>query len=196
MDVVLGLGDDLRILILGDLPLTEPHTELHVVIQTGASLAELRRELPAAGGQLEDLVHLVHCLVHHKAGHIRPDVLTAVVQVVLVRHNTREGLIGDLDIAVSLIVLEQDIVLGVVQLDQAALQHQRFKFAVGDDVVKIHYILHHLVDLGQMMIDGPEVAGYPVLELLGLAHIDNGIVFILHNINSRLHGELMNFFLE
>ena len=92
--------------------------------------------------------------------------------------------------------LSETIVLGVVQLDQAALQHQRFKFAVGDDVVKIHYILHHLVDLGQMMIDGPEVAGYPVLELLGLAHIDNGIVFILHNINSRLHGELMNFFLE
>lgn len=147
-------------------------------------------------GSWNHLVHLIHRLVHHKTGHIRADVLASIVQVIFIRYDARKGLVGDFNVAVSLVVLEQDIVLGIVQLDQAALQHQCFKLTVGDDVVKIHHILHHFVHLGKMVIDGPKVAGYPVLEFFCFSHIDDRIVLILHDIDTRLHGEFIDFFLE
>ena len=46
------------------------------------------------------------------------------------------------------------------------------------------------------MVDGAKIAGHPVFELLCLADIDNGAIFIPHNVDTRLHRQLMNLFLE
>ena len=47
---------------------------------------------------------------------------------------------------IALVVFKQDVVFRAVLLDQRALQHQRFKFAVRQNVVEMIDMQHHLPD--------------------------------------------------
>ena len=165
-------------------------------VEAGASLAELLREPAGAGGQQEGAVHLVDRLVDDEGGDVRPDIGRAVVLPLEDVPDARVGLLRDLDVAVALVVLEQDVIFGGMQLDHAALEHERLEFAVGDDIVEVVDVAHHLVDLGQMLFHRAEIAAHAVFERLGLADIDDVARAVLHDVHARPQRQLVRLFGE
>ena len=83
--------------------------------------------------------------------------------------------------------------MGVIVLDEAAFQHQGFKLAAGDDVVKVPDLAHHPAGLVVMAGVFPEVADHPVFQRLSLAHIDDLSLFVFHQVTARLHGQAQGF---
>jgi hypothetical protein len=76
--------------------------------------------------------------------------------------------------------------VGLVPLDEGAFQHQRFKLRVGHNDIEVVDGGDHGPCLVGVRGQIGKVLAHPILEGLGLAHIDDGIVFVLHDINARL----------
>ena len=81
-------------------------------------------------------------------------------------------------------------------LDEGALQHQRLKFRPRHDDVKMVDLGHHTASLGRVGGRILKVLAHAVAQLLGLAHVDHRIGLILHEIDPRLQGQRVGFFLE
>ena len=75
-------------------------------------------------------------------------------------------------------------------LDQIALQNQCLQLGIRHDILKSGDPCDHLLDFGTLIAAGLKILPHPVLQADRLAHINNGISVIMHNINSRLSREL------
>ena len=176
--------DRLIVIFTADLAAAHGHAFADMGVQAGAAPADLLREALVAPGQQKG-VHGRFChLPGRKAGSIGAQILRAVV--LFLEHEREPGplLFGDLNIAVALIVLEQDVVFGGVGLDLAGFQHQRLKLTLADDNVERIGVGDHLADLVVVGHTLPEILADPDAEPLGLADIDDGIGFIPDNINT------------
>ena len=76
------------------------------------------------------------------------------------------------------------------KLDQIALQNQCLQLGIRHDIFKSGDPCDHLLDFGTFIAAGLKILPHPVLQADRLAHINNGISVIMHNINSRLSREL------
>ena len=94
---------------------------------------------------------------------------------------------------IPLIVFQKNIVFGPVELDEVAFQHQRLKFAVGEDILEVLYIAHHFPDLFLVVLVGAKILAHPVFQSLGLADIDNLPGFVVHNVDTRVQGQAHGF---
>ena len=74
----------------------------------------------------------------------------------------------DLDIAVALVVLEQNVVLRLVLLYHRVLEHERFKLTVRDDDIEVVDMADQLARLGVQPFGRLEVVGHAVLSSLAL----------------------------
>ena len=95
----------------------------------------------------------------------------------------RIALIGNLDEGIGLIVLEHDIVLGLVLLDEVNLKKQGLNIGLGDDKFKIHNLRYQRFCLG--IVASSEIGPHPIAKVLGLPHIDDGTVLIFVNVAAR-----------
>ena len=95
----------------------------------------------------------------------------------------RIALIGNLDEGIGLIVLEHDIVLGLVLLDQVDLKKQGLNVGLGNDKLKIHNLRYQGFGLG--IVTPSEIGPHPIAKILGLPHIDDGTVLIFVNVTAR-----------
>ena len=95
----------------------------------------------------------------------------------------RIALIGNLDEGIGLIVLEHDIVLGLVLLNQVDLKKQGLNIGLGDDKLKIHNLRYQSFCLG--IVTSSEIGPHPIAKVLGLPHIDDGTVLIFVNVTAR-----------
>ena len=93
------------------------------------------------------------------------------------------ALIGNLDEGIGLVVLEHDIVLGLVLLDQVDLKKQGLNIGLGDDKFKIHNLRYQRFCLG--IVAPSEIGPHPIAKILGLPHIDDGTVLIFVNVTAR-----------
>ena len=161
LDVIHRFPHQLLVLLLAHLPLAQAKAPVNVVIQAGAAPAEFLGEPLRAAGQAEHPVCFVHALLDDVGADIRPQI--GPVPVLLLGGGDA-GVIpaGDVDVVVALVVLEQDVVFGAVELNEAAFQHQGLEFAAGDNVVKIVDVGHHLPHLFRVGAVFPEVADHPV----------------------------------
>ena len=83
---------------------------------------------------------------------VRPIVKGAVFLDATGDINAREFFVdGQLDVGISLIIAEQNVVLGLVLLDEIVFQGQRFHFVV-------HHNEFHVRDLGSQLIQFEIVA--------------------------------------
>ena len=96
---------------------------------------------------------------------------------------TRIALIGNLDEGIGLVVLEHDIVLGLVLLDEVDLEKQGLNIGLGDDKLKIHNLRYQRFRLG--IVAPSKIGPHPIAEILGLPHIDDGTVLIFVNVTAR-----------
>ena len=165
----------------------------HVVVETGAILADVPGELAAAVRQQQGLADGVDDLPGLGASPEGAVVLGPVLgsaagdahgRVFLPRVHPHEG--------IALVVLQQDVVVGLMALDEGVFQHQGLKLAVGDDDVEVRHLFHHGCHLGQML--PVEIAADPVFELFGLAHIDDLAPGVQHDIDPRQQGQMIGFF--
>ena len=187
-DVVDSLVDQGLVLLLAHLPHAEAEAPVDVVVQTGPPLAEFLGKSPGAAGQAEDPVGLVHTLLNDEGAGVGPQ-KGSIPGLLLGGGDPRVVPGGNVDVVIALVVLQQDVVLGSVELDETAFQHQSLKFAAGDDVVKVVDMGHHLPDFFGVGGIFPEVADYPVLQSLGLSHIDDLPLLVLHQVNAGLEGQ-------
>ena len=89
-----------------------------------------------------------------------------------------------------------DIVLRRVLLNQAAFQHQRLKFAVGQNIVKMIDVCDHLPHLGVVMRLGAEILADAVFEVLGFADIDDLPGGVFHQVDARPQRERHRLFAQ
>ena len=177
-DEVHGAFYGLVIVFAADLAAAHGHALADVGVQAGAAFADLLREALRAPGQQKG-IHGRFChLPGRKAGGIGADVLGIVVLFLQHEGKARPGLFRHLDIAVALVVLQQDIVFRGVGLDLAGFQHQRFKLALADDDVKGIRVGDHLADLVVVGHTLAEILAHPDAQALCLADIDNGVAFV------------------
>jgi len=95
----------------------------------------------------------------------------------------RIALIGNLDEGIGLVVLEHDIVLGLVLLDEVDLKKQGFNIGLSDDKLKIHNLRYQGFRLG--VVAPSKIGPHSIAKILGLPHIDDGTVFIFVNVTAR-----------
>ena len=95
----------------------------------------------------------------------------------------RIALIGNLDEGIGLIVLEHDIVLGLVLLDEIDLKKQGLNIGLSDDKLKIYNLRYQ--GFGLSIVASSEIGPHPIAKILGLPHIDDGTVLVFVNVTAR-----------
>ena len=171
--------------------------QAHVVVEAGPLLPHVPGKLLAAGGQLEggtESGEKAPCLV---AAAVGAEVPGAVLNDLV--HQGKTG-IGSLyvqaDVRVALVILQKDVVMRLVAFNEGVFQHQGLELAVGHDHIKV-------VDGGD---HGPGLLGVggqvgkilrdPVFQGLGLAHVDDLVVLVLHDVDAWLQRQGVGFFLQ
>lgn len=95
----------------------------------------------------------------------------------------RIALIGNLDEGIGLVILEHDIVLGLVLLDEVDLKKQGLNIGLSDDKLKIHNLRYQCFRLS--IVASSKIGPHPIAKILGLPHIDDGTVLIFVNVTAR-----------
>lgn len=95
----------------------------------------------------------------------------------------RIALIGNLDEGIGLVVLEHDIVFGLVLLDEVDLKKQGLNIGLSDDKLKIHNLRYQCFRLS--IVASSEIGPHPIAKILGLPHIDDGSVLVFVNVTAR-----------
>jgi len=92
------------------------------------------------------------------------------------------------DLGELLVVAEEDVPAGAPALDQLPLQEQGL--GLGPDLVPFHvrHRVHHRGHLGGQALAGDEIGGQTLLEVLGLAHVDDQPGGVLHQVDARGMG--------
>ena len=141
----------------------------------------------------EYLIRCVHALFHGIGTGIGADILRAVILLLQHGRNRFKFFPCHTDVAVPFIVFEQDVVLGHVLLDKAALQHQCFKFAVGDNIVKILHVFNHFANLDRMRFRRAEILADAVFQSLCFTDINDLARRVFHNIHARQKRQAHSF---
>ena len=114
---------------------------------------------------------------------IGTEIETAILFDLARDDEARIALIGNLDEGIGLVVLEHDIVLGLVFLDEIDLEKQGLNIGLGDDKLKIHNLRYQGFGLG--IVTPSEIRAHPIAKILGLPHIDDGTVLVFVNVTAR-----------
>ena len=180
--------------LAADLAAAHRHALADVGVQAGPPLSDVLREALGAARQQKGIHGGLCHLPCRKAGGVGADILCPVLFLLQHEGEPRPVLPGNADIAVALVVLQQDVVLGRMRLDLAGLQHQRLEFALADDDVKGVGVGDHLADLVVVGHALAEILAHPDAQALGLADIDDGVAFVPDDIYSgqkRQHTRLL-----
>ena len=94
----------------------------------------------------------------------------------------------DPDLGELLVVAEEDVPAGAPALDQLPFEQEGL--GLGPDLVPFHvgHRVHHRGHLGGHPLAGHEIRGQTLLEVLGLAHIDDQPRGVLHEVDARGMG--------
>ena len=167
------LFDDPGVLLPADLPRAGGGALADLIVDAGAA-GLVRLDGEGAGADGEHHARHVQHFPHHRGALIRTEVPRAVP--FLAAHQVHGGeWLGwvDADEGIVFAVLQQDIVPGHMQLDEVALQDQRFQFAVHQHDLEVVHLVHHGLHLGCVGLGGVEVLPHAVFQVFRLAHIDD-----------------------
>ena len=114
---------------------------------------------------------------------IRTKIETTILFDLARDDEARIALISNLDEGIGLVVLEHDIVLGLVFLDEVDLKKQGLNIGLSDDKLKIHNLRYQGFGLG--IVAPSEIGPHPIAKIFGLPHIDNDTVLVFVNVTAR-----------
>ena len=122
---------------------------------------------------------------HH--GMVGAVVKRAVVDLFSGEENPRKLLVFNADPRIGLVVLEHDVVARLVLLDEVVLEQQGLRLRLHDDELDVGNTRHQHPGLACLFL--VEIAGDATLQVLRLAHIDQGAVLIEVTVNPRFIGQ-------
>ena len=85
---------------------------------------------------------------------------------------------------IPLVILKQNIIFRHILLYKRRLKHKSFKFGGADNIFEIINVIHHFLNLGQMVGAGAEILADSVFKFFRLADIDYFFILVFHNINA------------
>ena len=100
-----------------------------------------------------------------------------------------ELLTGDADPGIGLGVLQQDVVLGFVLLDEVVFQQQGIGLAVHHRELGVGYLGNQDAGFGVQPLRGHEILRHPLVQVLGLAHINHLSLGVIVPINTGGMGK-------
>ena len=180
----------------GDFAAAHGHALADVGVEAGAALAEILRKVLIAPRQQEAVLRRFHHLPHGKRRGERADVVGVVVILLQRGGDARPGPARDLDIAVALVVFQQNIVLRRMGLDLAGLEDERLKFRLTDNDVKREGVGDHLADLGVVGHALPEILRHAGFQALGLADIDDRVRLVPDDVDAGQQRQHTGLFIK
>ena len=186
------LLDVFPVLLLIHMTGTGSGTLLHMVIQTWPVLTAVARKVPAAGANLVQFAYQLDHILDRAATGIRTKISVFVLLHLPGKQNSGICLLHrDLDKRIALVILEHRIIFRTVLFDKVALQNECFQFRICNNIFESRYVGDHLLDLGTLVAAALKILPYTVAETDRLAHIDDRIPLVVHNIHTRSCGKLL-----
>ena len=149
-----------------------------------ARMRMLARQIDIARRHFEMPMNEVDQTMRQVAGKIRT-VIGGPVFFQAARHiHARISFAGELDVGISLVVAQQDVVARLVLLDEIIFERQRFFFVVDLNEIDGPRFADQRsgFDVGQAVVI--EVAADPAAEIFCLADVDDGAVGVFVEIHS------------
>ena len=163
---------------------------MNVIIQAGPVQADIPGQIPVTRPDLVQLVQQLYRLLHRPCTRIRPVIPGFVLLHPSCKQHPGIGFLHrHFNKRITLVILEHGVVFGTVLFDQVALQHQRLQLGIRDDILKPGNLGHHPLNLGALVPAGLKILPHPVFQADGLAHVNDGIRCIVHNIDARFPGQ-------
>ncbi len=106
-------------------------------------------------------------------------------------HFPHQGELGEIfvdaefEAEVGLVVLQVDVVAGLVLLDEGVFQDQGFFFRVREERLHLAHFGHEETKRGPPVPGFPEIGPDPVAEVLGLADVDDRPGRVFHQVHAR-----------
>ena len=151
-----------------------------LVLQTGPRAIAVVAVLALA--HLEYLLQEIQAVAHGAGAGIGAEVAALPALGAPVQGEPRKLAVRQVDIGVGFVVTQQDVVDRLVLLDQVVLQQQRLDLAVQHSDLDVGDVGHHRHGF-RLQPAGAEVAGNPVFQVFGLAHVQQpplGVVHLVH----------------
>ncbi len=102
-------------------------------------------------------------------------VARAVGDFVAGRDEAGEPLVGEAEVGVGFAILQQDVVLGLVLLDEVVFEQESVGFAVDDGKLQALDVADQLLGFLVVVLLG-EVAAHALAQVDGLAHVNDALV--------------------
>ena len=159
---------------------------MDMIVQTRTVFARIPRKLPAARTKLIQLSDQLYRILDCRRACIRPKILGFILF-----HLTRKKDPGvsfpqrHFYIRISLVIFQQNIVFRAMLFDQIAFQHKCFQLGVRNNIFKTVNQRDHLVFADPFSVAGTKILTHAVFQIHCLSDINNRIVPIVHQVDSR-----------
>ena len=168
-----------------------------MLVKARAVLADVAREHARTGLEVERLTDRIDRAASCHTTLIWAEIARPVMRRLGNHGKCRIGRVRiQPDIGIALVVLEEDVVLGLVFFDHRVFKHERFKLSFGHYDVKIVNMADQLARLGVQPFRRLKIIGHTVAQQLGLADVDHLACFIFVQVHARLHRQLAHAFLQ
>src|SRR5439155_3195850 len=118
-------------------------------------------------------------------GKKRPKIQSSIFGDAPRNHRSRKGLVySELKIRIGFVVAQQNVVLGLVLLDEVIFKGECFAFGVGHDELDVFDCVHHLVLALVEIARQLEIGSYAVPQRFGFSHVDRLIRSILIEVHA------------
>ena len=181
----------------GNTCLAPTGTLVHVIVEAGTVFAHIPGKLLAASRQLQGQPNGLHDAVGDTSAAVGAEILSAIVGDFAHQFDFGVNILHiQPQVGIPLVILQQNIVFGGIPLDQAAFQHQGLKLRSCHDHVEVMYMADHDPGFGAVGCGVLEILADAVFQLLGLAHVDDLVIFVSHDIHTRRKGQGQRFVLQ
>jgi hypothetical protein len=143
-------------------------------------------EVQVAGAQRVQLPDQLHQRVHQADVRKRAEILRSVTHDIPGGEDPRKGFILYADPWVGLVILQRDIIPGLVFLNQIILKQERILFGADDDETDVGDLAHQHLHLAAVRVDLRKVAADPFLQILRLPHVDDLVLVVEELVHAGL----------
>ena len=190
------LADQLLIILRREPSRADAAAFFHVQLQTGALLADVPGEAAAAAGQQKGLGKETDGLIGRPPSAVGAEIPGAVPLPLAGDGGPWIVLPADADEGIALVVLQQDIVFGLVFFDQRVFQQQSVQLGGGKNRLKMVDVGDHPPGLHRVRRQIGKILAHPAAQAFGLAHIDHCPRPVVHQIDAGQLGQTMCLILQ
>ena len=160
-----------------------PHTAVNVILQARSRAFAV--DLNIAVTNQEVSFDQLQTLPRKSRGKKRSKIQSPILADAPRDHGSREGLVySELYIRIGFVVAQQNVVFGLVLLDEVVFQGECFAFGVGHDELDVFDCVHHLVLALVEIARQLEIGSYAVPQRFGFSHVNRLIRSILIEVHA------------